>query len=215
MCVRPSFPYWLYLVISEADCRGRNFLEVAEEAIAGGVDIIQLREKNSAVSNFLKRAQQLKVITDRYHVPLIINDHISVSEQVNAAGVHVGNNDEAPLVVRRRKLFQDKIVGYSIEYISQLYSRQIAAADYLGISPVFKTDTKKDTVTQWGLAGIANIRKLTDKPLVAIGGINVGNAAAVMNAGADCIAVVSEICGAADPREAARQLRNEIADRTK
>ncbi|ASW74533.1 thiamine-phosphate pyrophosphorylase [Chryseobacterium piperi] len=205
-----SFPYQLYLVISEADCHGKSFVEVAEQAILGGVDIIQLREKKSSDTEFLRKAQQLIEITDKYHIPLIINDHIMVTEQVHAAGIHVGNSDTAPTLLRQRPLIQNKIIGYSVEYLSQLENEQTRVSDYLGISPVFRTDTKTDTVTEWGLHGITKIRQLTEKPLVAIGNIHLKNSREIIKAGADCIAVVSAICSADDPQKAAYELKNEI-----
>lgn len=203
-----TFPYSLYLVISQADCRGKNFLEVAEQAILGGVDIIQLREKNDDTEIFLQKALQLIEVTNKYNIPLIINDNITVAEKANSAGIHVGNHDMAPTELR--PLFEDKIIGYSIEDLTQLDNEQTAVADYLGISPVFKTKTKTDTIIEWGLEGINQIRQLTQKPLVAIGNIQVENAKAVIHAGADCLAVVSAICSAADPQKAAYELKNEI-----
>lgn len=205
-----SFPYSLYLVISEADCKGKNFLEVAEQAILGGVDIIQLREKNDSPEVFLQKAMKLIEITDKYDIPLIINDNITVAEKVNSAGIHVGNSDATPQDLRKRPLISNKIIGYSIEYLDQLNNEQTAVSDYLGISPVFKTNTKTDTLVEWGLEGVTHIRQLTEKPLVAIGNIQLGNAKAVINAGADCLAVVSAICGATDPEKAAYELKNEI-----
>ncbi|GEN69285.1 thiamine phosphate synthase [Chryseobacterium rhizosphaerae] len=204
------FPYQLYLVISEADCIGKNFLTVAEEAILGGVDIIQLREKNDSTELFLQKAQKLMEITEKYGIPLIINDHIEVAEKVNSAGIHVGNSDTAPTFLRQRPSIQNKIIGYSIEYLAQLENEQTMVSDYLGISPVFKTHTKTDTITEWGLEGVAKIRQLTEKPLVAIGSIHLGNAKEVLNAGADSLAVVSAICSAANPQKAAYELKNEI-----
>ncbi|MEY8761619.1 thiamine phosphate synthase [Chryseobacterium tongliaoense] len=205
-----SFPYQLYLVISEADCAGRNFLEVAELAILGGVDIIQLREKNSSLLEFSDKARRLKEITDKYNIPLIINDNPEVAKQISSAGIHVGNNDTEPVLLRQQPVFQNKIIGYSVEYLSQLENEQAAVSDYLGISPVFKTGTKTDTVTEWGLEGVSKIRQLTGKPLVAIGNIHPENARDVIKAGADCIAVVSAICKANDPQKAAYELKNEI-----
>ncbi|MEJ5102147.1 thiamine phosphate synthase [Chryseobacterium sp. MYb328] len=205
-----TFPYSLYLVISEADCMGKNFLKVAEQAILGGVDMIQLREKNDSTEVFLQKALQLIEITDKYGVPLIINDNITVTEKVNSAGIHVGNSDATPQDLRQRPLINNKIIGYSIEHLAQLDNEQTAAADYLGISPVFKTKTKTDTVIEWGLEGITQIRQITKKPLVAIGNIHLENARAVISAGADCLAVVSAICSAADPQKAAYELKNEI-----
>ncbi|MBL3548323.1 thiamine phosphate synthase [Chryseobacterium sp. KMC2] len=204
------FPYQLYLVISEADCIGKNFLTVAEEAILGGVDIIQLREKNDSTELFLQKAQKLMEITEKYGIPLIINDHIEVAEKVNSAGIHVGNSDTAPTFLRQQPSIQNKIIGYSIEHLAQLENEQTMVSDYLGISPVFKTHTKTDTITEWGLEGVAKIRQLTEKPLVAIGSIHLGNAKEVINAGADSLAVVSAICGAANPQKAAYELKNEI-----
>lgn len=209
MNVNP-FPYSLYLVISEADCMGKNFLEVAEQAILGGVDIIQLREKKDSTEAFLQKAMQLIEITNKYGIPLIINDNITVTEKVHSAGIHVGNSDETPQNLRKRPLLRDKMIGYSIEYLEQINNEQTAVADYLGISPVFRTKTKTDTVTEWGLEGISQIRQLTEKPLVAIGNIHLENARSVINAGADCLAVVSEICSAANPQKAAYELKNEI-----
>ncbi|VFA43807.1 thiamine phosphate synthase [Chryseobacterium indologenes] len=203
-----TFPYSLYLVISQADCRGKNFLEVAEQAILGGVDIIQLREKNDDTEIFLQKALQLIEVTNKYNIPLIINDNITVAEKANSAGIHVGNHDMAPTELR--PLVEDKIIGYSIEDLTQLDNEQTAVADYLGISPVFKTKTKTDTIIEWGLEGINQIRQLTQKPLVAIGNIQMENAKAVIHAGADCLAVVSAICSAADPQKAAYELKNEI-----
>ncbi|MGF1923858.1 MAG: thiamine phosphate synthase, partial [Bacteroidia bacterium] len=196
MNLHPKFPYQLYLVISENDCLGRNFLKVAEDAIIGGVDIIQLREKNIGTKEFLKKALQLKEITEKYNIPLIINDDPEVAEKTGSAGIHVGNNDVGPTVLRDQLFFRNKILGYSIEYLNQLGNEHTVVSDYLGVSPIFNTKTKEDTVTEWGLEGLSHIRSLTDKPLVAIGNINIRNAEAIMVAGANALAVVSAICAA-------------------
>lgn len=204
------FPFQLYLVISEADCKGRDMIWVAEQAIKGGVDIIQLREKKCDNEAFLIKAAALKNLTDLYQIPLIINDNSWVAQQVHAAGIHVGNSDIPPLEIRKQWKGKEALIGYSIEYLEQLQNEQIKASDYLGISPVFNTATKTDTITAWGLDGIEKIRKLTDKPLVAIGNMQQSNVKSVMHAGADCIAVVSAICSANDPEKAAYVLKNEI-----
>ncbi len=206
---RSAFPYLLYLVISAQNCRGRSLFSVAEEAISGGVDIIQLREKTLDHASFLRQALLLKEITDRYRVPLIINDNLAVAKAIGAFGIHVGNNDMPPSEVRRQ--WPDcRNIGYSVEYLHQLETAETATADCLGLSPVFSTPTKTDTVTEWGLDGIARIRSLTDKPLIAIGNMNAQNAASVIRAGADSIAVVSAICAADQPQQAAYELKNSI-----
>ena len=210
MSKHSQFPYLLYLVISERDCKGKDLFAVAKQAILGGVDIIQLREKNSALAPFLKKAMQLKEITDKYNIPLVINDNFQIAKQVKAEGIHVGNSDMPPSLIREQWKEEGKIIGYSIEHLEQLNNEQTLRSDYLGISPIFKTSTKTDTITEWGLQGISQIRALTQKPLVAIGNMNYKNAKAVINAGADCIAVVSEICSAKNPEKAAYQLKNEL-----
>lgn len=210
MNLHPKFPYQLYLVISEKDCLGKDFLKVAEDAILGGVDIIQLREKNTGTKEFLTKALQLKEVTEKYSIPLIINDHPEVAEKTDAFGIHVGNSDTPPMTLRGQSFFKEKMIGYSIEYLEQLENKQTSISDYLGVSPIFSTKTKEDTVTEWGLDGLSLIRTLTDKPLVAIGNINLNNAQMIIKAGANSLAVVSAICAAEHPEQAAYELKNEI-----
>jgi thiamine-phosphate pyrophosphorylase len=203
------FPYRLYLVISEEACNGRPLNDVAEMAVRGGVDIIQLREKFDTTEVFLQKAISLQEVLSKYNVPLIINDNLEVAKRSNAYGIHVGNNDLPPTVVRE-SWPECQCLGYSIEYLKQLVGRETLVSDYLGISPIYDTLTKRDTVTQWGLAGLRQIRGISEKPLVAIGNMNAQNAYDVMKAGADCLAVVSAICGADDPGKAAQEIRNNI-----
>jgi thiamine-phosphate pyrophosphorylase len=203
------FPFELYLVISSAGCAGRDFLSVAEQAIRGGVDVIQLREKDLSYNEYVYRALRLKEITDRYNVPLIINDDIEVMEATNSYGIHVGNTDVSPVDIRRKH--EDAfVIGYSIEHLDQVTGEKAFVSDYIAASPVFNTETKTNTIVEWGLEGLCAIRKLTDKPLVAIGNMHSGNAAEVIAAGADCISVVSAICSAEDPYLAAQVIKNKI-----
>ncbi|NLB63934.1 MAG: thiamine phosphate synthase [Fibrobacter sp.] len=205
-----EFPYKLYLVMSQLDCGDRDLVQVAEQAILGGVDIIQLREKNTDYEDFLQKAQNLHELTQKHDIPLIINDNLNVAQAISADGIHVGLSDTSPTEIHQLWPQRPKMVGYSIEYWDQMQNPDAQLADYLGISPIFATPTKTDTVTEWGLEGIAKIRQATSKALVAIGGINLTNAQNIVRAGADSIAVVSAICGADDPQKAAFQLKNEI-----
>ncbi|MCO6148286.1 thiamine phosphate synthase [Flavobacterium sp. NRK1] len=199
----------LYLVVSHEACLGQDLISVTEQAIKGGVDMVQLREKKLTTLEFTQTALRLKEVLDRYSIPLIVNDNLDVARNCNSSGIHVGNNDMAPSKIKQ--LWPDcGTLGYSIEYLNQLENSEIDYANYLGISPVFTTPTKTDTVTQWGIEGIKEIRKRTIKPLVAIGNINESNAYEVIKSGADCIAVVSAICGAGNPAKAAWAIRNEI-----
>ncbi len=204
-----EFPYRLYLVTDEAACMGRDLLAVVEAAVKGGVDLVQLREKYLSDDAFLAKAMPLKDMLDRYHVPLIINDNLWVAEQCPADGIHVGNADLPPAVIRQQWP-GCRLLGYSIEYEEQVQTENARVSDYLALSPVFATPTKRDTVTEWKPDGVRHIRSLTAKSLVAIGGLNSKNAAQVIGAGADCLAVVSAICSAKDPEAAAAELRNEI-----
>ncbi len=204
-----TFPFPLYLVLSEVDCAHHPYLEVAKRAIRGGVDIIQLREKQLDPIRFLERALRLKEITERYSIPLIINDNLSVSKQVGAYGIHVGVSDVSP--VKIRKTWPEcKSIGYSLEDLAQLSFPEAKEADWFGVSPIYSTRTKTDTVTEWGMEGVARIRALTEKPLIAIGRINKSNAGEAIRSGADSVAVVSAICGAIDPDKAAYELKNEL-----
>ncbi|HEY5745542.1 MAG TPA: thiamine phosphate synthase [Chryseolinea sp.] len=207
--MQQEFPYRLYLVTDEKACLGRDLIKITEAAVKGGVDLVQLREKDLNQKDFIEKALRLKQMLDRYNVPLIINDNLNVAKACRAAGIHVGNSDMSPVDIRREWPARH-LIGYSIEDESQVTSAAASHADYLGISPVFSTPTKTDTVTEWGLDGIRKIRSLCSKPLVAIGGIKSDNAFAVITAGADCLAVVSAICSASDPARAAETIRMEI-----
>lgn len=206
MPIHPEFPYPLYLVISKNDCKELNWLKVAEEAILGGVDIIQLREKDISYQNYLAKSIALKKLTDKYQIPLIINDSASISNEIDCWGVHVGLSDVQPIEIASQ--YGHKMhIGWSLEYLNQLNNEQIVATHHLGVSPIFKTPTKTNTVTPWGIQGIENLKEKTQKPLIAIGGMNRTNAKESFNAGANSIAVVSAICGSTDPRKEAQILK--------
>ena len=208
-----EFNYKLYLVTDQKACVHKDFFQVVEAAVKGGVDLVQIREKELSEKDFFTKALKLKELLDRYQVPLIVNDSLIVARQVNAAGLHVGNSDLLPAFARQQWP-ECGMIGYSLENLQQLNSVDATIADYIALSPVLSTPTKTNTIIEWGLAGIRQVRKLTNKPLVAIGNINSGNARAVVRAGANCLAVVSGICSAKDPERAAAVIRNEIEKAT-
>lgn len=206
-----AFPYPLYLVLSEKDCTHLHWLEVAEQAIKGGVDIVQLREKNCSFDAYLRKAKQLKELTDAHNIPLIINDAVDVAVEVQSWGIHVGRSDMRPSEITQLPGHPVHI-GWSLEVIEQLDSNELKFVHHLGVSPVFSTPTKTNTITEWGLNGIRQLKEQTSIPLIAIGGIHSHNAKAVLEAGADSLAVVSAICGSKAPLEAAYQLKQIIHD---
>lgn len=209
MPVPNSFPYPLYLVLSEQDCLHHPWLKVAEEAILGGVDIIQLREKKDSKPQILQKARALKEITDHYQIPLIINDTVEIAASINAWGIHVGQSDTPPSQIRAQ--YGDRFqIGWSIETIEQLQSSELVHVQHLGVSPIFRTPTKIDTITEWGPQGIKQLKKLTRLPLIAIGNMNLSNIHEVQLAGASSIAVVSAICHSENPRMAAQALKTKM-----
>ncbi len=195
----------LHLVTDSALCGARGVLAVVEAAVRGGVSVVQLREKTLATRAFVERARALRALLAPLRVPLIINDRLDVALACGADGVHVGQHDLAPADVRR--WLPQGLIGLSIERLDQLPAAEREAVDYYGASPVFATPTKRDTAAALGLDGLRALRARSTRPLVAIGGIDADNAAAVMAAGADALAVVSALCAAADPEAAARRIR--------
>lgn len=201
----------LYFVTDRGLSRGRPIEAVVEAAVRGGATAIQLREKDLPAAEFLDLAVRLKSLLDRIGVPLIINDAVEIAGECRAAGVHLGRSDASPAEARRI-LGPHAIIGLSAETLDQAEASAGEDIDYLGVSPVFPTPTKTDAGAAWGLDGLRHLRARTRFPLVAIGGINPSNAAAVLEAGADGLAVVSAIASAPDPEAAARELRT-IVDR--
>ncbi len=203
------FDLSLYLVTDQSFSLGRNMEWIVEEAIKGGVTMVQLREKNCSTRDFIELAIRLKQKLVQFNVPLIINDRADVALAADADGLHIGQSD-MPYEMARRLLGAEKIIGLSVENMEQVYEANNLNVDYIGISPVFSTATKTDTARPFGLEGIRQVMAVTRHPTVAIGGIKSSNATAVMQAGANGIAVVSAIISANNPREAAFELKNKI-----
>ncbi len=199
----------LYLVTDRAMARHRPLDDVVNEAVAGGVTCVQLREKHSSTREFLQQAERVRRVLEGSGVPLIVNDRIDVALAVGADGVHLGQQD-MPYPTARALLGPDAVIGLSVESVADVEQANDWDVDYLGVSPIFETPTKRDTRGSWGLDGLARVRAMTRHPLVAIGGINWRNVADTVRSGADGIAVVSAISAAADPRRAAEDLRQRI-----
>lgn len=196
----------LYLVTDGSLTRGRALADVVGAAVQGGVRCVQLREKNLGTREFLAQALVLKALLAPSGIPLVINDRIDVALACGAEGVHLGQSDMPPEEARRL-LPPQVFIGWSVETPQDVVRSALLPVDYLGVSPVFATPTKTDTKQPWGLDGLQSVRAASPLPLVAIGGIHAGNAADVLRAGADGLAVVSAICAADDPRAAAAELR--------
>ncbi len=210
--MRGSIDYGLYLVTDRDLCLGRPLLDVVAQAVAGGVNVVQLREKKADTRAFVDLGRALLALLAPLGVPLIINDRLDVALAIGAQGAHVGQND-MPVAEARRLLGPQAILGLSVETMDQLREAESlppGLVDYYGLSPIFQTPTKTDAGPGWGLAGLGQARAEVDagtrRPLVAIGGIGPDNAASVLRCGAQGLAVVSAICSAPDPQAASRAL---------
>jgi len=201
--------YSLYLVTDETLAGARGVEAVVRAAVEGGVSVVQLRAKAAAGRAFLEQVLRLAAWLRQRGVPLIINDRVDIALACDADGVHVGQ-DDLPCADVRRLVGPNRIIGVSVSTVAEALQAQRDGADYLGVSPVFATPTKPDAPPAAGLDGLAAIRSAVRLPLVAIGGISEQNAAAVIRAGADGIAVVSAIMAAVDPAAAARALRKRV-----
>lgn len=195
----------LYVVTDAGLSRGRSHRAVIEAAIVGGATVVQYREKHASTRQMIVEVQELRELTRRAGVPLIVNDRVDVALAVDADGVHVGQDDMP--VALARQLIGNKLLGVSAHSLSEALQAVRDGADYLGVGPIFATTTKPDAASPIGLDGLRAIRQHVSIPIVAIGGINQANAADVMRAGADGVAVVSAVVSADDVTAAARQLR--------
>lgn len=205
-----AFDLSLYLVTDRPLALGRPVEWVVEEAVKGGVTMVQLREKDCSSREFYELAVRLKQLLRPYRVPLIINDRLDIALACEAEGLHIGQSD-MPYSVARKLLGGDKIIGLSVESLQDALDANQLDVDYIGISPVFGTPTKTDTKTPLGIEGVKEIMKVSRHPSVGIGGLNRTNAVEVMNAGANGIAVVSAIMSAANPRQAATELISSLS----
>jgi thiamine-phosphate pyrophosphorylase len=200
------FDLGLYLVTDRAACLGRDLLDVVAEAVAGGVGLVQLREKTAATREFVELARALVALLRPQGVPLLINDRLDVALAVGADGIHVGQDDMSP-VDARALLGLQAIIGLSVTGLDETRASRGQPVDYLGAGPVFATTTKADAGQPQGLDGLAAMLALAEVPVVGIGAITAANAGAVLATGARGVAVVSAICSAPDPRAAAQELR--------
>jgi thiamine-phosphate pyrophosphorylase len=194
----------VYLVTEEALSAGRRSEEIVEAALRAGVRVVQVREKEGSARRAVEVALNLRELTRRYGALLLVNDRIDIAIAAGADGIHVGQED-LPVDLARRLLGDDALVGLSITEADQLAGRDAAQADYLGVGAVFPTGSKGDA-TLTGLPLLAAARAATQAPIVAIGGIDAGNAGLAIAAGADGVAVIGAIAAAADPADAAEVL---------
>ncbi len=201
--------FHLYVITGEQFYPGKHFADVVEEAIQGGADIVQLREKNKTKKELYSMALTLRELTLKYNVPFIVNDHIDIALAVDAEGVHLGQ-DDLPLREARKLMGPKKIIGISTHALNEALEAQREGADYIGAGPVFETKSKVDVVDPVGLSYIEEVAASISIPFVAIGGIKLHNLNQVLAAGAERICVISAIVGADDVKKAAESFSQQI-----
>jgi len=203
----------LYFVTDSTDKTENEFLEIIEEACKGGVTLVQLREKERSELDYLLLSQKVKQITDRFDIPLIIDDRIDIAIAADAAGVHVGQND-IPVKYARQILGKNKIVGATVKTIEQARIAKEEGADYFGVGAIYPTTTKVVTI----LTEVSMLNEIsceTNMPVAAIGGLNQTNIDVLYDSMADGIAVVSAIMKSENPRESARTLKEQVQNNFK
>ena len=201
----------LYLVTSD---RGgeEETVRIVEAALEGGVSVVQLRKKTMAMAEQYDIALALRRLTHIHQALLFINDHADLAIAADADGVHLGQDDLAPDVVRALPGFADRLIGRSTHSLAQAQSAMDEGVDYFAIGPVHATPTKAGRAAV-GTTLVSEVAAVADRPFVAVGGIDLQNAPAVIEAGARGIAVVRAIYDAADPAEAARRLHELMTTR--
>ena len=197
----------LYLVTHRGSLSREAFFRIVREAVAGGVTIVQLREKEAPFHEMVALAQDLLAFLRPLGIPLIVNDRVDVAAASGADGVHLGQSD-VKVSEARKMLGRSAIIGLSVETMQQALDAAHEEVDYLAASPVFSSKTKTDCAAPWGLDGLKRLCAVAKHPVIGIGGIDAANAGDVLACGAVGVAVISAIFGAPCPRSAAAEMRH-------
>jgi thiamine-phosphate pyrophosphorylase len=200
-----------YAIIDPSQTGGRSPLEVCEVLLGAGVRLIQYRDKQASSRALFENSRKLAEQVRRGGGLLVVNDRADVAWAAGARGVHVGQED-LPVGLARRIIGPDGIVGYSTHDLAQLAEADGSSADYVAFGPVFPTRSKEKPDPVVGLEGLRAARQATHKPLVAIGGITLGTARAVLEAGADSLAVISDLLSAPDLAVRAREFLQVVGE---
>lgn len=201
----------VYLVLDRDLCGERGMVETARLAVAGGVTLVQLRDKQADTETMIRVGRELKQALAGSGVGLIVNDEIDAALAIGADGLHVGQSDMSPDQARLR-IGPGLILGLSIGSLEEAALIDPAIVDYVGVGPVFPTATKPGHAPAIGLDGLARVARACPVPVVAIGGIKTVHVRQAFEAGAVGIALVSAICGQPDPAEAARQVAKSVRE---
>ena len=205
-----TLPAGIYALTSEPHSLGRNNLEVAREILTSGVPILQYREKTKKVREMYQECLVLRAMTQQYGALFIINDYLDLALAVGADGVHIGQ-DDLPLLKVRELVGPDLIIGVSTHSPTQARDAVSGGADYIGVGPLYATNTKIDVCHPVGLDYLNYVVQNLDIPFVAIGGIKEHNLAEVIKTGARTVALVTEIVGNSDITGKIKRLQHIMA----
>lgn len=198
--------YHLYLVTDEWERCRHGLLETVKRAVAGGVSIVQYRSEKLTHEQQREQVQPVQAYLRSVNVPLIINDNVQLAVEIDADGIHIGQ-DDMPVPEARALIGPHKILGLTVTTPEQMAAVDTELVDYLGCGPVFPTITKEDAPPPMGVEGWAALARMSPLPVVAIGGLNRERTAAIRATGlAAGVAVVSAICAAENPTQAAKEL---------
>lgn len=200
----------IYCITAEEYSNGKSNIEVVKELIDSGVKIIQYREKDKKALYKYEECLEIRKLTKEAYVTFIINDDIDIAILVKADGVHIGQED-IPIEKVRELVGNDMFIGLSTHSPKQANDAVTRGADYIGVGPIFKTQTKKDVVDPVGFEYLDYVSKNIDIPFVAIGGIKEHNLSEVVKHGASCVCMVTEIVGANDIRSKVKSVKNIIS----
>jgi len=199
--------------ITDRNLTKKTIMSDVISAINAGVKIVQYREKDLSTKEMYQEAKVIREITKDKNVILIINDRIDIALAVDADGVHIGQ-DDMPFEIARKILGEDKIIGLTVHNTDEAILGEKLGANYLGVSPIFATSTKKDAGKPAGIELIKNVKKIVKTPLVAIGGINYENVDEILKAGISNVAVISAIVTKENVEEECRKFIRKIKDYT-
>jgi len=202
--MKSAVNYKLYLVTDRDILKGRDICTAIEEAIQGGVTLVQLREKDISTLEFYNIAFKVKRVTDKYNIPLIINDRLDIALSIDAVGIHVGQ-DDMPAGIARKLVGDKKILGVSVATVEEAKKAEKDGADYIGVGAMFPTSSKDDARAV-SIEILKKIKESVAIPVVAIGGINTKNVSLLEPTNIDGIAVISDVLGKDSIKEAAEKL---------
>ena len=207
---RRKLAYPLYAITAEEHSAGRSNKEVVRDMLAGGVKLIQYREKEKSGREKYLECMEIRKLTEEVAATFIVNDNVDIALAVKADGVHLGQ-DDMPIETARELVGEDIIIGLSTHSPRQAQEAVARGADYIGVGPIFPTKTKKDVCPAVGLEYLDYAVKNIDIPFVAIGGIKLHNMQKVAAHGATCIAMVTEIVGASDIQARVKEIFSQLS----